>query len=390
LGPAVSGWTSSITSDDIVNMNSTRVYASAYSPRKTNPYMLPCIITSVIGIIGFIVTAIFLPETLFQDSKIRNEGYASVGSEDEVQVEDVTPIELPNVLKEGTVVPYSSEELDPTPVTDENDNPKDNETDNDCKSEQHENGKLFNDGFVVCLITYSLLSFTQMFIDDVIPLWTLASRSRGGLDYGTKDTGTLLAIGGAFMLFSTVFIYPVVAKYMLSTTVMITFSCFSGVLVLTEPIIVYLFENLTNTAPELVWFVLVLLNGTRVSSTMIAFNANFLLTNNTIPMKLRGRGNGVSMAAASFAKMLAPASGALLFAWSIKAVNDIPTHKSPFDWHFVFILDGLLMFAVALMVYMLMPRSANHPLEKEYVEHKPVAAQMKSKEGKEYTSIQVG
>jgi len=77
LAPAISGWTASIPS----NTPNTTAEATSSSLRKVvpeitllskseyfeqNPYMLPSIIASAFGMLGFVLACFFLPETLHQ------------------------------------------------------------------------------------------------------------------------------------------------------------------------------------------------------------------------------------------------------------------------------------------------------------------------------------
>mmetsp|Transcript_17128 Transcript_17128/g.20746 ORF Transcript_17128/g.20746 Transcript_17128/m.20746 type:complete len:509 (+) Transcript_17128:2092-3618(+) len=347
LGPAISGWTSSIPSDSLPmesmneTLNVTTGHEAVFSSDtflEKNPYLLPSLITSALGTIGFVFAFLLLPETLNRGKQGEYVVVASNKEEISTSTEKVTS----DMADDFTSMKVGEDHASEKP-------------------------QLFNFGFIMCLIVYSLISYAQIFIDDVIPLWSLASQDRGGLNFGSQDTGTLLALGGACMLFASVFVYPRVAKYLSPTSTMICCSIGSGIIAILEPIIVHWLENEANWSSEHkttgTWIALVLLNGSRVAITMMAFNANFLLTNNTIPTELRGRGNGISMGLASFAKMCGPATGTMAFAWSIKTMSDGSLRQDPFDWHFVFLIDGVLFFAVAALVYLFMPRSANFPLE---------------------------
>mmetsp|Transcript_14780 Transcript_14780/g.16718 ORF Transcript_14780/g.16718 Transcript_14780/m.16718 type:complete len:223 (+) Transcript_14780:1034-1702(+) len=217
----------------------------------------------------------------------------------------------------------------------------------------------------MCVSTYAVLGFAQMFIDDVIPLWSLASKDVGGLNFGSQDSGTLLAMCGILMLLASIFLYPVVARYLSPSSTMIVCSLMSGILVILQPIIVRDAETFSGVLIQentiWVWTALILMNGTRQCAIMMAFNANFLLTNNSVTKSVRGRGNGISMGASSFARIFAPAAGAYAFAWSVEEKDGTPVRHWPFNYHFVFNIDGLFFCLVAALVFFCMPKRANSP-----------------------------
>jgi MFS family permease len=133
-----------------------------------NPYFLPCLISSLFSVVGFIVGYAFLPETCS--------------------------------VKLG-----SSEEQDDAPENDETvteDSPL-------ISSQQDCDSSIWRS--VPSIVAYGILAFQGIIYMEIIPLWT-AARSPLGLEWKTKELGLCLSFIGVFSCFCQIFLYPFLAK----------------------------------------------------------------------------------------------------------------------------------------------------------------------------------
>ena len=184
----------------------------------------------------------------------------------------------------------------------------------------------------------------------VIPLWAVSSVSNGGLEMRLAEVGRLIAFGGVLMLVYQTCVYRRIADRIQLTRVF-RYTCVAvGMMLLIEPAVVSWLHRQNGSA----WFwMLFVLNGSRVAITSGGFTAISVLANNAVPQRVRGRANGISMAVASAFMMIAPTFGAVVFATSI--------HSPHLNFFVPFLLAASASFSAAILAAGCLPGSLNSP-----------------------------
>eukprot|EP00924_Labyrinthula_sp_SR-Ha-C_P005835 snap_masked-scaffold_14-processed-gene-6.35-mRNA-1 protein AED:0.40 eAED:0.40 QI:0/0/0/0.5/1/1/2/0/453 len=207
--------------------------------------------------------------------------------------------------------------------------------------------------FCIVLLVYCMLSFATLFVNEVIPLWSVSSLDAGGLGFSSKQTGALIGIGGIFQILTNIFLFPKVTNILSFTTTLSLASlgyAFFLLLLINIP-------SLFSTASYLT-VILYSTNGIRIIFDAFCYSSIFNLTNYSSPRCFRARGNVASMLFASIAKMLGPAIGSYLFAYSLEHNESIFL-----NWKLCFYVGSLIMLLVCVLSSLLIPKSTNQELE---------------------------
>lgn len=285
LGPSVSG----------VLARPADLYPAYFPPGslfEVKPYLLTSLVPTAIGILSSILTVLWLPETLKTDDR-SGVAYKVVAASEE-ELED-------GKTNKAFGAAASPLEIEDGPGPEE-----------DTKEEVFE----FTREFVVVNALYCSLSFIQIMIDEVVPLWVMSTPAKGGLNMSLAQIGALLAFGGWLMLIYQFLCFPRIAGKLRLTTIFPVSCLILSMQLFTEPLVVSGLYNPNTIA----WsWALYVLNGTRVAITSGAFTAICQMSNNAVRMKFRGRANGVAMGVASIFKMLGPSVGGVLYAASINS-----------------------------------------------------------------------
>ena len=306
LGPSISG----------VLARPADLYPEAFPPGslfERKPYLLTSLVPTFIGVASALMTLRWLPETLLPEDRSGVAYKVVAASEEELEAERL------NKRLGAGASPFEIEEAE------------------DPEGGDKDEGFEFTRDFVVVNTLYCSLSFVQIMIDEVVPLWAMSTPAKGGLNMTLAQIGAFLAFGGWVMLIYQFLIYARIAGCFSLTTIFPVSSTILGILLFTEPIVVSGLYDVNSMA----WsWALYGMNGARVAITSGAFTAVCQMSNNAVKKKFRGRANGVAMAVASIFKMLGPSVGGVLYAFSINTKG--------LNFYFPFALTGVLILLTAI------------------------------------------
>lgn len=156
----------------------------------------------------------------------------------------------------------------------------------DAVAAKPKDGSLLRDRVVLTVTTlYSVWSMVQILFDEVMPLWAIAPLESGGLGLDTSEIGAIWGVMGVLMLLFQVIVFPLVAKRYGALKTM------RGAVVLSVPALACV--SFARTAalystPQVVFISIVLLSFVKNGLALLAFTANFMLINNSVPSHRRG------------------------------------------------------------------------------------------------------
>lgn len=316
VGPALGG----------LLANPVKLYPTVFGSfkiLKKFPYLLPNFVTALFGILGLVLVYFYLPETL---RKIADEEMAAQAT----GAEGLTNL----VDKESKFIIASS-------------------------SEEKSSGAtirelISTEGVFTGVLAYFVLSFVSIIYDEILPLWLMATRDRGGLDIEQVRIGQIMSVVGAVLLAYTFCIYPVLQERLGTTKAGFRvgmIAAFPLLFFTTALNIIPLHSTLQLPAT------IIMVSFTKMC-TFLAFSSIGLLLNDTVPRGKRASLNGFAMCIGSFAKSLGPWMGSILFAWSIN--NNL---SFPFDCHLVFISIASLSILSAFIPLTVKPSIAGSKVE---------------------------
>ena len=198
---------------------------------------------------------------------------------------------------------------------------------------------------LVTTILYGLNAYCQIILNEVFPLWVVTSKSDGGFDFNTQNIGTVILFSGPISIFAQLVLYPKITdNYGVLKVYKIAAYSF-GVMIILLPMVSFISQyNIPLLSGVVIWFSLSILT---VTGQWILISL-FVLINNSCYTNDRGVVNGIGQSFASFARFLGPSSGGNMFAWSEN--NNLPW---PLNYHFVFILIGIMSILNAIISYTL-------------------------------------
>lgn len=86
-------------------------------------------------------------------------------------------------------------------------------------------------------------------------------------------------------------------------------------------------------------------------SSCMAFTANFLLINASVPSEKKASVNGLAMTFGSIAKALGPSCGSIIFAWSINNPTILPTK-------FSYLITFLISLLMSVITFFFLPTTS--------------------------------
>ncbi|XP_038892220.1 protein ZINC INDUCED FACILITATOR-LIKE 1-like isoform X1 [Benincasa hispida] len=164
------------------------------------------------------------------------------------------------------------------------------------------------------IIVYCIFSLHDMAYVEIFSLWTVSSRSLGGLSFTSGDVGEVLAITGFSLLVFQSALYPYVER--IFGPIMVSRIC--GILSI-PMLAAYPFLSLLSGAVlhTVVTLASILKNLLSVS----IITGLFIIQNRAVDQNQRGAANGIAMTGMSLFKAIGPASGGALLSWSQKRLN---------------------------------------------------------------------
>ncbi|KAI8617269.1 major facilitator superfamily domain-containing protein [Chytriomyces sp. MP71] len=350
---------------------------------RIHKYFLPCFVSACVSLIGFVVGFVFLEETNKQiETPVSESGYIAVATEStsEEQFEnDATScvadlhLDPPKLVKahvsesmRESILTMVSEsrnsltEFGGAPVSGSPGSSALNiEVDDTSNETQGEGfGRLglpqlppaFGRDSVIATITYSMLAFQNIVLEEAFSLWVVTPPEDGGLGYQPPDVGICLSIIGFAALYIQMVLYPLLSRRYTPVTLFHTGAALFPFPFILYPVISGILQPwLAN--PLLTRFLLLLNLTLRQLCSTLCFTSIFILINNSAAPGALGLVNGVAQTCAALVRSVGPALGGCLWAWSI--TNGL---EWPFDYWFVFLALGVC--AVGTFLFSLTLRDA--------------------------------
>lgn len=274
------------------------------------PYLLPNLVTAFFGMLGFVMIALFFPETLHQNDKCES-------------------ISSPQAENVASTHPSSS---DPS-----------EEVESSSKSGGASMMELCRTpGVVYVLAVYFVISLNSIVFDEIVPLWSMASPDLGGLGLPQVLIGYMMTFTGVILTIYTFTIYPTLAARLGDQMgFKVSMAVFGPTVILVTLLSAFPLSSSVR------FVVLVVMYSLSKAMTSLGFACTGLMLNHCVPKDKRASLNGLAMTFGSIAKSAGPLSGALLFAWSLNS-----KYTFPLDYHFVFVV---LFVASGVAVVMKLP-----------------------------------
>ncbi|CAH9086948.1 unnamed protein product [Cuscuta europaea] len=243
-------------------------YPSLFSPHSLFgrfPYLLPCLCISLFALIVTIFT-FWLPETMHKHDDTGDSYMALEAASQVAKIEEKSTPKI-NILT---------------------------------------NWPLMSSIIVYCVFSLHDMAYTEIF-----SLWAESPRRLGGLNYSSNDVGSVLSFSGFGLLFTQIFVYPIVERNIGPTLTSRIGGILSIPLLTSYPYIAMLSGITLSLVINCVSLMKNVLSITIVTGL-------FILQNNAVDQDQRGTANGIAMTSMSIFKALGPSFGGALFSWSEK------------------------------------------------------------------------
>lgn len=317
VGPALGGYLS----------QPSLKYPSIFPPGSlfdVYPYLLPCVFVSGLAAVGLVITVLYLPETLHihndEDAIIDGQAY----SEKAKLIED----------EEETEEEEEKKRL--------------------AKAEDSIWAVFKNRHLVSAVLVYCTWSMHNMAYTEIFSLWAVSPKKNGGLAFTTTDVGNVLALAGAGTLLFQLLAFPPIAKAIGP----IAATRYSAYLALP---LLCIFPFLADLHGTLLWCLLIFAAVSKSALAVATLSGSFLLINNSVFPRQRGRANGLSVSAVSFFKAVGPGAGGAIFAWAQSRVS----HILPGNQMVFFILGMVVVVDIILTYEPFLPKSVDKPKHEE-------------------------
>ncbi|TPP44551.1 Major Facilitator Superfamily protein [Leishmania donovani] len=177
------------------------------------------------------------------------------------------------------------------------------------------------------MIIYMCIASTESALLEVIPLWAIAEREKGGLGFSSSDIGALLCISSIVYVAVSLAFSRILKCLGGATRPLWDFSvllwCTTSIL---TPCCAYLTDKST------IFYAAAVATSTREIGLSWCYSIMFMYVVRSAPDECAGSINGIAQSIASFSRMLTMSVIPPIFAWSLNGV----THPFPFNYHFVF------------------------------------------------------
>lgn len=289
------------------------------------PYLLPCLIPSMFGVLATI-GAFWLSESLHKHKPKYSSGYDSFeAAEAAIYTSNDKLISQPE-NDESTSVPRKS---------------------------LYKNWPLMSSILVYCVFSLHDMAYTEIF-----SLWAVSPRKLGGLSYSTQNVGTVLSITGLGMLVFQLFLYPKIDK-IFGPVMVVRISGMLAIPVLQCYPLIALLSGLS--------LALVLNSASVIKNIMTTciITSSFILQNKAVDQDQRGAANGISMTTMSLFKAVGPACGGALLSWSEKRQDAAFLPGT----HMVFFLLNMVELVGVLLTFkpFLVERKGEHKFPSRFV-----------------------
>eukprot|EP00658_Telonema_sp_P-2_P063560 TRINITY_DN52315_c0_g1_i1.p1 TRINITY_DN52315_c0_g1~~TRINITY_DN52315_c0_g1_i1.p1 ORF type:complete len:237 (-),score=23.12 TRINITY_DN52315_c0_g1_i1:164-874(-) len=188
---------------------------------------------------------------------------------------------------------------------------------------------------------YMIVCSYNVCTNEVFPLYAIAYRIDGGLEFTSSLVGVCFMINAFVSFFANMQFSRIAARVPLLTLFRVLVVC-AGISLFLLSFLTYL----NNTTWELIMFIP--LSVVRSTCSTWAFSICMMLVANVSPKKHLGAFMSMSHACGAIARCISPIVASPLFAWSISG-----SHIFPFNHHLVFLvllLECLLSFYLSTKV----------------------------------------
>ncbi|KAL2641445.1 hypothetical protein R1flu_009032 [Riccia fluitans] len=312
VGPAIGGYLS-MPGEKYPQMFPTDSLFAQY------PYLMPCLFVSGLAAIALFITVFYLPETLH------------IHTDEDAIIDGETFNEKAKLI--------GKEELE-----------EEKEKEGMQKAEDSIWAVLKNRPLASAILVYCTWSMHSMAYTEIFSLWAVSPKTHGGLSFSTTDVGNVLAIAGAGTLLFQLLAFSPIAKVLgpIATT------RYSAILALP---LLCIYPFLSNLSGTLLWILLLFTAVSKNALSVATLSASFLLINNSVFPRQRGRANGLSVSAVSFFKAVGPGAGGALFAWAQRRSSSIlPGNQMVFC-----ILGAVVVVDIILTYEPFLPKSVDKP-----------------------------
>lgn len=304
------------------------------------PYLLPCLFSCVVSLVGLVAGFMYLEETLNRNTlKAHDEGMEMIPEETRINYEQNETNSL--LSRQSSVSSYS------TIFQDTNDDDEIAIQIDGLGSRLHEEDSTRFFSASMTIIAYTFLAFVQIVFQEIYVFWCNASVADGGLGWSSTDVGISLAFGGVFILLIQLVIFPIIQKRMGNLKLFQYSMLFQAPLMFIAPFI----HDLLSEGQWAVWLATIGHHFLRSICQTGAFTTVMVMINNSADSSSLGLVNGIAQSMASLVRGIGPALGGWLWRMSLKGGLSFP-----FDYHFVFTLLSILTLIAWLQSFFI-PRS---------------------------------
>jgi MFS family permease len=244
---------------------------------KVNPFLLPCLASSVISFLGFVFGLHFLPET--------NPRLSRISRTEEVIEEEQSLLE-----------DYASDEVVQDVVPPDSDNS-------------------IGMPAISSVIAYTLLCFLIVCFDEVYSIWG-NSPIGIGLGFSPAELGASLSPQGIVLIFTQISIYPWISQRIDQLRLYRIVTSIFPIVFIAYPVLSSVIRVNPDLDPIWTWPILEILLAFRFCLGTICFTSVMLLVSNSAKPGQLGRVNGYGQMYASLVRTIGPTLAGSLFAWS--------------------------------------------------------------------------
>ena len=288
---------------------------------KTYPYLLPCLVSSLISVVGSMVGFCLLEESapaLVKKKKAADRMKKRISnSESTLDLEEETPL-----LSSHLSVNHDD--------VNSNDSPP-------LSFKEALTPKVLS-----AIGAYASWCLVTIMYEEVYALYIAEPLAKGGLAFTSLEIGTILSLSGIIQVVSQLIAFPLFEKRfgLLGTfrIASLLLSLFSFLLPFTTDFAFFLGAgqslpfSYTPSQKTSVSVLLLLLLAGKTVATVIGYIPVIIFVNDSAPNpQSLGTVHGTGQVFASLVRSIGPTLGGFLWSWSLQ-----PSHSAPFDFHFTF------------------------------------------------------
>ncbi|KNC50793.1 uncharacterized protein AMSG_12007 [Thecamonas trahens ATCC 50062] len=347
------------------------------SPISEWPYLLPCIVSAVLNVVGFaigwkhlmttaqlrahqasaaVVVTVETPSASSSANSLLTSTSTSTSgmtAEEEQEEVDAAGVALLSV---------QALDLDTVPLVELAEEKK---TGRGARDEEAAGGEerpepfrvvarrlAGNGNLILTVCVYAILSFADMLYDETFSIWAVLNPSEaGGAGYGFTQMElavVFMAAGTTIVVAQGILMPKAIARFGVLASIR---ACLFG----TAPLLVA-YPLLGRLPPVIFWALLLLVALVRATLVSSAFTAIIVMTNSSVVPAELGVANGIAQSGASLSRTCGPFVGGVLLMWSLSGPKPWPINH-----HLVFVLGSLLHLAAGILTLYITP-AINTPI----------------------------